>query len=148
CRAIGYRGIVDMDWRLDLRDNRHKLVDFNPRLGANFRTFVTEAGIDVVRALYLDLTGQTVPISSQDFRRRFIVENLNLASRLLSRSDRTSKAVKGPTKSEFAWFAADDPLPALVMALRFCGQVLLRLLELLTAALSRVSARSGSSRDF
>ena len=33
CRNLGYRGIVDLDWRLDVRDGRYKLLDFNPRVG-------------------------------------------------------------------------------------------------------------------
>jgi len=143
CRTIGYRGIVDMDWRLDLRDNRYKLVDFNPRLGANFRLFVSEAAIDVVRAQYLDLTGQTVPISAQVFGRRFIVENLNLASRIAGAPDRTIKGMHASGTPEFAWFAADDPLPFLAMALRFCGQVALRLVEIPLAKVARSGARPG-----
>jgi len=141
CRAIGYRGIVDMDWRLDLRDNRYKLVDFNPRLGANFRLFVSEAAIDVARAQYLDLTGQAVPMSAQVFGRRIIVENLNLASRIVGAPDRTIKGMRVTAKPEFAWFAADDPLPFLAMALRFCGQVALRLVELPIAKAARLGAR-------
>lgn len=130
CRSIGYCGIVDMDWRLDLRDNRYKLVDFNPRLGANFRLFVTGADVDVVRAQYLDLTGQAIPASAQTFGRRFIVENLNLASRVAGAPDRTGRGMRPSGKPEFAWFAADDPLPFLAMALRFSGHVAFRLLEL------------------
>jgi D-aspartate ligase len=54
---IGYQGILDMDWRLDRRDGQYKLLDFNPRLGAQFRLFQTTAGLDVATAAYLDLTG-------------------------------------------------------------------------------------------
>src|SRR4051794_21033700 len=46
CRAIGYRGIGDLDWRFDRRDGRYKLLDFNPRLGAQFRLFETDAAVD------------------------------------------------------------------------------------------------------
>lgn len=142
CRAIGYCGIVDMDWRLDLRDNRYKLVDFNPRLGANFRLFVSEAEIDVVRAQYLDLTGQAIPMSAQTFGRRFIVENLNLASCLVGAPDRTIEGMQPFGKPEFAWFAADDPLPFFAMALRFSGQVALRLLELPIGRAVRLGRRA------
>ncbi len=61
CQAIGFSGIADLDWRLDLRDGQYKLLDFNPRMGAQFRLFETEAGLDVVRAMHLDLTGRPVP---------------------------------------------------------------------------------------
>ena len=39
--AIGFRGIVDLDLRFDPRDAQYKLLDFNPRLGAQFRLFTT-----------------------------------------------------------------------------------------------------------
>src|SRR5262249_30275198 len=70
CEEIGFRGIADLDWRLDLRDGRYKLVDFNPRVGNQFRLFETEAGIDVVRAMHLDLTGRPVPPGGQPVPRR------------------------------------------------------------------------------
>src|SRR5262249_13813879 len=144
CRAIGYRGIVDMDWRLDLRDNQYKLVDFNPRLGANFRLFVSEAAIDVVRAQYIDLTGQCVPMSAQTSGRKLIIENLNLASCVAGAPARTIKEMHGAGKREFAWFAADDPLPFLVMALRFCGHIAVRLVESSIAKAARLAKRARS----
>ncbi len=36
---LGYRGIADLDLRQDPRDGSYKLLDFNPRLGAQFRLF-------------------------------------------------------------------------------------------------------------
>ena len=42
--AIGFRGIVDLDLRFDPRDAQYKLLDFNPRLGAQFRLFTTGTG--------------------------------------------------------------------------------------------------------
>ena len=46
-RSIGFRGILDLDFRYDRRDGKYKLLDFNPRVGAQFRLFETGAGIDV-----------------------------------------------------------------------------------------------------
>ena len=135
CRSIGYRGIVDMDWRFDRRDGKYKLVDFNPRIGANFRLFVTESGLDVVRSLYLDLTGQPVPTSAQAFGRRFIVENLSVVSRLFSGPVRKDSGLLAETITEFAWFAADDHLPFIAMAARFCCQAVIRLWQLSVAHL-------------
>jgi predicted ATP-grasp superfamily ATP-dependent carboligase len=127
CRAIAYRGIADMDWCFDRRDGQYKLVDFNPRLGANFRLFVTEAGIDVVRALHLDLTGRPIPASRQRNGHRFRVETLDWASRLFGPRGR-AREPPATGKIEYAWYASDDPLPFLVMVLRFgwvvLGQVL------------------------
>jgi D-aspartate ligase len=147
CREIGYRGIVDMDWRYDGRDRRFKLVDFNPRLGANFRAFVTDSGLDVVRAQYLDLTGQPIPVLSQTYGRRFVVENLNLASSLYPASYRSVGGPPAKTSLELAWFAVDDPLPFVSMALRFCGQVFLRIVELLVHMLKRTRIGTARHRD-
>jgi D-aspartate ligase len=61
-RAVGYQGILDADYRLDRRDGQYKLLDVNPRIGSSFRLFVAADGTDVLRALYLDLTGEHVPM--------------------------------------------------------------------------------------
>ena len=74
-RRISYSGILDLDLRWDARDDRYKLLDFNPRLGAQFRLFRDPAGIDVVRAQYLDLTGHPIPHGEQVDGRGFLVEN-------------------------------------------------------------------------
>ena len=58
---LGYRGILDLDIRLDERTGDYHLLDFNPRLGAQFRVFRDTAGTDVALAAYLDLTDQPIP---------------------------------------------------------------------------------------
>jgi predicted ATP-grasp superfamily ATP-dependent carboligase len=132
CRLLGYRGVVDLDWRFDRRDGRYQLVDFNPRLGAQFRLFQNEAGIDVVRALHLDLTGRAVPRRAQVDGRRLIVENLDaaafLAYRTASRRPRPNDNVGGTT--ELAWTAPDDPVPLVAMGLRFAWVIGRRLRQL------------------
>lgn len=60
-RAAGLCGPVDLDFRLDPRTGACHLLDFNPRLGAQFRLFTDEAGLDLPRIAYLALTGQPVP---------------------------------------------------------------------------------------
>lgn len=143
CRLLGYHGIVDMDWRFDRRDGNYKLVDFNPRVGAQFRLFQNEYGIDVVRALHLDLTGRAVPAAHQVIGRRLIVENLDAAARFAYRHQARSWAdTRLPgAPAELAWAAADDPVPLLAMALRSAGVVTPRLIRLLMALLGRVSGR-------
>ncbi len=81
CEQLGYRGIFDLDWRFDRRTGRYNLLDFNPRLGAQFRLFEDDAGVDVVRAMHLDLSGRALPPGRQRDGERFMVENLHLASR-------------------------------------------------------------------
>jgi len=130
-RDIGYYGIADMDWRFDARDGRYKLVDFNPRIGANFRLFETEAGIDVVRAAHLELTGRVAPAAPQLYDRRLIVENLDLASRLVIRTAAGRLPGGAGGGVEYAWFAKDDPLPFFAMTVRFGAGAFARLWSML-----------------
>lgn len=117
CRAIGYRGVGDLDWRFDERDRTYKLLDFNPRVGAQFRLFETDSGVDVVRALHLDLTGRAVPAGQVAHGRSLLVENLDLPALVAYRRDGSGPAVpRGHT--ELAWLTIDDPLPAVVAAIR------------------------------
>ena len=67
-KQLGYRGILDIGYRYDARDGQYKVLDVNPRIGGTFRLFVAQNGMDVARALYLDMTGQPVPISGPDRR--------------------------------------------------------------------------------
>ncbi|MFJ6484385.1 ATP-grasp domain-containing protein [Streptomyces sp. NPDC091682] len=77
---LGYQGILDLDFRRD-ELGCFRLVDFNPRPGAQFRLFVDSAGLDVVQAMYLDLTGQQVPQPSGGPGRVFVAENYALLAR-------------------------------------------------------------------
>jgi predicted ATP-grasp superfamily ATP-dependent carboligase len=79
-RASGYWGALDMCFRHDRRDGSYKLLDVNPRPGANFRLFVDRQGLDVVRTLYLDMTGQSVPVVQPHWGRRWVVEDKDVAS--------------------------------------------------------------------
>ncbi|MEU3841710.1 ATP-grasp domain-containing protein [Streptomyces sp. NPDC028635] len=120
-KQIGFTGIIDLDLRFDRRDGQYKLLDFNPRMGAQFRLFENEAGVDVVRALHLDLTGRTVPEGEQRAGHRYIVENIDLAALLAYRRSgyTTPHAPARASGTELAWFAGDDPLPFLTMLARF-----------------------------
>jgi D-aspartate ligase len=123
-QAVAYRGIVDLDFRLDLRDGEYKLLDFNPRVGAQFRLFEDTAGVDVVRALHLDLTGREVPRRRQREGRVLLVEQSDLLAGIAYRRTgdlnlRSWRASLRGTHRELAWFAADDLAPFLMMGVRF-----------------------------
>ncbi len=127
CRDIGFVGVCDLDWRFDRRDQKYKLVDFNPRPGAQFDLFETEAGIDVVRALHLDLTGRSVPTTparSTGIR----IEHLDLPSTIAYRggTELAPDDLDLGGRTDRAWVASDDPVPVLVMLLRFVPQVMRR----------------------
>jgi predicted ATP-grasp superfamily ATP-dependent carboligase/SAM-dependent methyltransferase len=122
-RAVGYRGILDIGYRFDARDGRYKVLDVNPRIGATFRLFVGDGGLDVARALYLDLTGQEVPRETIQEGRRWFVEDLDLASSIKYHKDGVLEvgdwARSFAGVREAAWWAADDPAPFVAM----CGRV-------------------------
>ncbi|MEU8774714.1 ATP-grasp domain-containing protein [Streptomyces sp. NPDC048606] len=82
---LGYQGILDLDFRRDERGT-FRLVDFNPRPGAQFRLFTDDSGLDVVQAMYLDLTGQRVPEPTGGPGRLFVAENYALLAAVRGRS--------------------------------------------------------------
>ncbi|MCX5328559.1 MULTISPECIES: ATP-grasp domain-containing protein [unclassified Streptomyces] len=129
CRRIGYSGLADLDWRFDRRDGLYKLVDFNPRLGAQSRLFESGEGIDAVRAMYLDLTGQQIPGGPQAHGRMFVVGQLDLLSATIGawQERRFPSAVLPRRGTERAWLSWDDPLPAVVESVLFGGTVARRL---------------------
>jgi D-aspartate ligase len=133
-KSLSYSGIMDIDFRLDKRDGQYKLLDFNPRIGAQFRLFEDHAGTDVVRALYLDLTGKRVPRSPEIKGRTFIVELHDLAASITSLRRGTLtvrewwRSLYG--KKELAWLSRDDPLPFLMMCVRLLLRVIERMLRI------------------
>ncbi len=119
-RSLGYRGVLDIGYRLDSRDDRYKVLDINPRVGQAFRLFVAENGMDVVRSLYLDLTGQeqTRPITPREGR-RWIIEDYDIISAFhyyQEGSLRFGEWIRSfRNLEEGAWFSWKDPLPFLAM---------------------------------
>jgi D-aspartate ligase len=124
--AVGYKGILDIGYRYDARDGRYKLLDVNPRLGATFRLFVGQDGMDVTRAEYLHFTGQPVPISHSCTGRKWILEDADLASCVQYYRDGalTLRDWLGSYRGiqECAWYAADDIAPFL----RMCPSLVVR----------------------
>jgi D-aspartate ligase len=127
---LGYRGILDLDIRLDARDGQYNLLDFNPRLGQQFRVFRDTAGTDVVLAAYLDLTGQAIPAGEQVNGRGFLVESYDplgaLASWRRGELSPSSWLSSLRTIDEAAWFASDDLRPFSLMCLRMSWKLATR----------------------
>jgi len=126
-KSIGYHGILDIGYRYDQRDKQYKVLDVNPRIGCTFRLFTASNGMDVARALYLDMTGQPVAPSQATEGRKWIVEDFDLFSALRSRRDGVLK-LKDWVRSlhgiqEAACFAYDDPLPFLMMSVADCCEL-------------------------
>ncbi|WP_138966943.1 ATP-grasp domain-containing protein [Streptomyces sp. YIM 121038] len=119
-KEIGFTGIIDLDLRYDRRDGQYKLLDFNPRMGAQFRLFESETGIDVVRAMHLHLTGRVVPEGDQRAGHRYVVENIDLPALIAYRRSGyvTPHAPARASGTELAWLAADDLKPFFTMLAR------------------------------
>ena len=122
-KGVGYQGILDIGYRLDPRDNKYKVLDINPRVGQAFRLFLAENGMDVIRSLYLDLTGQQQQESKPREGRRWLIEDYDIVSshRYYKEGSlgffewvRSFKGVE-----EAAWFSWSDPKPFMIVAIRF-----------------------------
>jgi D-aspartate ligase len=131
--AISYSGIMDIDYRFDRRDGQYKLLDFNPRVGAQFRLFEDSLGNDVIRVLYRDVMGQQVCKTPQTEGRIFIVEPHDCLASLqgLRSGELTMRAWWRSHQGvrEFAWFNWNDPAPFLMVWIRLLLRGALQLLH-------------------
>jgi D-aspartate ligase len=149
-RRVGYQGILDLDLRWDPRDDQYKLLDFNPRIGAQFKLFRDAAGTDVATACYLDLTGEAVPDREQ-VNRRFVVENYDPIAAFgywrggelgLRPWIASLRAI-----DETAWFARDDLRPFGLMCLRMGWRMATRPLGLPQGKASSTDFRYSGGRS-
>ncbi|MFG2500413.1 ATP-grasp domain-containing protein [Streptomyces sp. NPDC048441] len=139
--ALGYRGIFDLDFRVDSATGEHCLLDFNPRPGAQFRLFADGADLDVVRAQHLDMTHRPLPAAAVLPGRAFVVENYAPLSALRALLT-AGPAATASHRRELAWHARDDLAPAFAMWVLWCRHVMRRLLGRLRRA-GRPTAPAG-----
>jgi D-aspartate ligase len=123
-QAVNYQGPLDIGYRFDARDGQYKLLDVNPRIGATFRLFTAENGLDVSRVLYLHLTRQSVPPAQIREARKWIVESNDLVSSLSDMWKR-QLTLLGWLKSlqgiqEGVWLTWDDLAPLAMAPLLYC----------------------------
>lgn len=146
-RELGYHGIVDMGFRYDARDDQYKLLDVNPRLGSTFRLFTAQNGIDVVRALHLDLTGLAVPPSVTQDGRKWLDEPSDLATcfELVRDGELGARAWSRSLKGieETAWWARDDPGPFIALGVRMPAHAMRRLVRQSTERAAKAERTSG-----
>jgi len=128
-KALGYRGILDIGYRLDPRNGKYKVLDINPRVGQAFRLFLAEDGTDVVRVLYQDLTGHRVSGGRPREGRKWLIEDYDLVSSFhyyregSLRLREWARAFRGV--EEGAWFSWTDPVPFLRMVGRLLKKLVL-----------------------
>jgi D-aspartate ligase len=130
-KKLGYKGILDVGYRYDARDGQYKLLDVNPRIGSTFRLFVAENGMDVARAMYLDLTGQPVVPGIPRPGRKWFVEDQDLVSclRYHRQGNLTFRQWIASFRGveEAAFYASDDLYPCVTRAMALCGEALKQL---------------------
>jgi D-aspartate ligase len=128
--SVSYRGVLDLGYRFDERDGLYKLLDVNPRIGETFRLFVGANGMDVLGALYRDMTAQPVPSTTGRNHRKWLVEPFDLVSsvQLWREGKLRPRAWLHSMRGidELAWLARDDPRPFAAMLARFARETALR----------------------
>src|SRR5947208_16342430 len=122
---------LDVGYRYDARDGQYKLLDVNPRIGSTFRLFVAENGMDVARAMYLDLTRQPVVPGTQRPGHKWFVEDQDLVSclRYHRQGNLTFRQWIASFRGveEAAFYASDDLYPCVTRAMALCGEALKQL---------------------
>lgn len=131
--ALRFSGLAEVEFKYDVRDNRYKLLDVNPRpwtwiaLGA-------AAGVDLPWIQWLLACGETVSPSRGrsgicwiHASRDIIAAIQQMVGGALRPSEHTASLLRS---TSFAVFAGDDPLPSMVdlpiliariLRRRFCG---------------------------
>ena len=114
-KSVGYRGILDIGYKYNSLNGKYYLLDPNPRLGCSFRLFVDSRGMDAVRALYLDLTGQSVRVGKLKESRKWVVEPFDIVSSYRYWRDGNLRltdwirSFRGVEEAQ--WFSRDDMRP-------------------------------------
>ena len=116
CDAFGYRGLAEIELKLDRRDGVWKLIEINPRAWQQI-AHGAACGIDFALLQYLDLTGQQ---PAPSFRFRAGVKWMNEVNDLraaVAHARRRELGARGWLASlrgvrAFTTFAPDDPWPA------------------------------------
>jgi D-aspartate ligase len=148
-QSVGYRGIVDIGYRFDHRDGQYKILDVNPRLGGAFRLFVDANGLDVVRAFYLDLTDQPVPVPAPQDGRRWLREDSELLSLVqYRRSDGLRvrdwlRSLRGV--QETSTFSLTDPVPFIASMWRLAAETIRGRRQRRTSRRSTMAARPAAT---
>ena len=115
-RAIGYYGLAEMEYKLDERDGRYKLLDVNLRTWGS-HTIGWPAGVDFAYLLFRDQVGEPI----EPVRARAGVKWIRLATDLPTSLGQIARGrlswrvfLQSLTSFDIeAVFARDDPLPGL-----------------------------------
>ena len=115
--AIRYTGLVEVEYKLDARNGRYKLLDINPRLWT-WATLGARAGIDFPYLLWQMMMGKPVPKRTGSTGARWVRMSTDVPAAIheMIRGRLSLGSYLHSLRSpiEFALMAADDPLPGLL----------------------------------
>lgn len=115
--AMRYTGLVEVEYKLDVRNGRYKLLDINPRLWT-WSTLGSPAGIDFPYLLWRIMVGKRVRKRTGRVGVRWVRMSTDVPAALHEMiRGRLSlgsylRSLRSPV--EFALMALDDPLPGLL----------------------------------
>ena len=115
--AMGYTGIVEVEYKFDARTGRYKLLDINPRLWT-WSPLGGRADVDFPYLLWKMMAGQSVPEQTARTGVHWVRMSTDVPAAIHEMfRGRLSfgaylRSLRGPV--EFALVAADDPLPGLL----------------------------------
>ncbi len=116
-QAIDYYGLVELEYKLDLRDGQYKLLDINARTWG-YHSVGLAAGVDFPYLLYSDQTGEAVEVCRAKTAVRWIRLITDLPTGIVEMIGghldwRTYlRSLKGVNVESV--FSREDPLPGLV----------------------------------
>jgi D-aspartate ligase len=128
-RAMGFRGIAEVEFKWDERDRKFKLIEINPRAWDQHR-LGNAGGIDLIYMAYCDHAGLELPHPGRALTgHKWIAEDtfLTTALRMLWRRDPRFYSLfrQARGKRIYAVWNWKDPLPALALWLgEFLPQLL------------------------
>jgi len=117
-KNIGYFGIIDAEFKLDLRDNKFKLIEINARPWMQIG-LCSKFGINHCYIAYLDAIGKKYDfklIESNYYKWLFFYDDIKASITMALKNQVTFKewikSLKG--KKEYAFFSKDDLLPFII----------------------------------
>jgi predicted ATP-grasp superfamily ATP-dependent carboligase len=115
--AIRYTGLVEVEYKLDARNGRYKLLDINPRLWT-WSPLGGRAGTDFPYLLWQMMAGRSVPEQTARTGVRWVRMSTDVPAAIheMLRGRLSLGAYLRSLRSplEFALMALDDPLPGLL----------------------------------
>lgn len=119
-RASNYYGLVELEYKLDPRDSRYKLLDFNARTWG-YHSLGARAGVDFSYMLYADQVGLPVSLCKGESGIAWVRMTTDLPAALVAvlAGDTDLKSYVRSLRSSNveAVFSYDDPLPGLAEVL-------------------------------